>query len=115
MSYETAHWRTFNRFVRVFGLLALFVGGCLVWGSIAIWWDGRLKTLRADAPSRTDDLALFIAGIVAIVIGVSLLRARPYRPDLGDSAFGRPTAYMTSEQRLWWTGDRRSEPSNRAP
>ena len=115
MSYETAHWRTFNRFVRVFGLLALLVGGCFVCGSIAIWWDGRFQTLYVDAPSRTDDVALLIAGVVAIAIGVSLLRVRPYRPDLGDAAFGPPTGYVTSEQRLWWTGDRRSEPSDRAP
>ena len=115
MSYETAHWRTFNRFVRVCGLLALLVGGALLWGSIAIWWDGKFQTVRADAPSRSDDLALFVGGIVAIAIGVLLVRARPYRADLGDAAFGRPPAYGTNEPRMWWTGDRRSEPSDRAP
>lgn len=115
MSYETTHWRAFTRFIRILGLVALFVGGVFVWGSLTIAWNGTYQTLRADAPSRADAIGLFVAGVVAIAIGVLLVRVRPYRPDLGDAAFGRPSAYQLGQQRQWWTGDPRAKPSDHAP
>jgi hypothetical protein len=115
MSYETAHWRAFNRFVRAFGLVALFVGVCLVWSSITRCWNGTCQPARADAPRPAEAVAMFVVGLGAIAMGVALVRVRPYRPDLGDDAFGRPTQYQASPERQWWTGDPRSDPSDRAP
>jgi hypothetical protein len=112
-SLEAWHWRIFNVLVRAFGLMAVLCG--IVFTS----WAARLLVnpkatvnLEGVATAAVEPkLLLMLAGFVALAIGVAIVRARPYRPDLGDSSyladpFGSGAQRAIPQRRSWWTGDR---------
>jgi hypothetical protein len=70
VNLKSAYWKTFNALARVVG------AGFMVVGSIvAVFGIG----------SR-DGLTVVVA-LVVVPLGVLLVRARPYRPDLGEAPF----------------------------
>ena len=106
MSYEQAHWRQFNRFMRL-----LWIGFALVGSYFVLSAVGEI--LRSQHPTSSlvrlgpgEVVGLLAFGVVALAIGVSLMRVRPYRPDLGDAALSRASRNeMGADARSWWTGD----------
>ena len=80
------YWRAFNLFGRITGLGFVIAGL-----AVAISWA---------SDSSTERLLGIVAGSLVAVMGTGLLLVRPYRPDLGDSAW-RPSR----QRRTWWTGE----------
>jgi hypothetical protein len=85
------HWRVFNVLARIAG------GGFLFGGVVFILWGSSLirdKNATIDVngvPTRDpwEKVSVLAVGIVTSLLGALLLKARRYRPDLGDSAFTR--------------------------
>jgi hypothetical protein len=105
-NWGTTYWRGYNVLVRVLGLLALLSGATfVVWGGVRLLQLGSLHTETAPA------WVLLAVGLLAATLGVALLRAPSYRPDLGDASwhfdpFGKKAQQMPPSRRSWWTGDR---------
>ena len=100
------YWRVFNILVRTLGLVAV-VGGAVftVLGVMRILQLGLLQT------EGSPPLVLLIIGLVVAWLGVAILRAPTYRPDLGDVSWrfdppGAKTPRSGAAKRSWWTGDR---------
>ena len=103
-AYQTWHWRIFNVLARIVGL------GFVLWGLGFSSW-GLWLLLHPTEPFPVDGvpstdleprlLMTIFAGLMSL-LGVALLRVRPYRPDLGDHAVG---LWRRSLRRTYWTGD----------
>jgi hypothetical protein len=102
-------WRALNVLQRVAGFGATATG--VIFGAWAIW-----HILSPGAPAPPDvpqDPSLARAAVLAfaavlLALGAVLLRARPYRPDLGDplaSGHELRATRPTDPPRRWWTGD----------
>lgn len=108
ISFARFHWRFYNRFLRVVGLAFVFAGAAFVWSALSLWL--RLTPERPNASPW-----LFVGtGVFALAVGALLLRARPFRPDLGDVPWlaGRAGGYPERRERRgvarsWWTGEYR--------
>jgi hypothetical protein len=111
--YEVWHWRVFNVFLRAFGLMALLAGMVFtLWGAVllsrrqaTVEWEGMLTS--ATGPK----LLILLVGLSTLALAIALLRARPFRPDLGDVSwlldpFGAKAQRRSLPRRSWWTGDR---------
>ena len=103
-------WRTLNVLQRIAGVGAAGTG--IIFGGWAIWYLAHptvpleIRSFPSD-PRLARAAVLAFAGVLLALAGV-LLRARPYRPDLGDSlASGHElrASKSTDSQRSWWTGD----------
>ena len=100
------YWRVFNVLVRALGLVALVSGAVFtVMGVLRIL---QLGLLRSEG---SPPLIILLVGLIVAWLGVSILRAPTYRPDLGDASwrfepFGAKRS--GSAGRSWWTGDRQS-------
>ena len=94
MSYARFHWRMFNVLARILGI------GFLLFGCI-----GLFQAAFGGFPAGGDAPIVFFACVFAAVVGVLMIRVKPYRPDLDGyaSTFGVPQAGA----RTWWTGDPR--------
>lgn len=113
MTYARIHWSVFNVLVRLFGIMSTITS------LVFIGWSA----VFALYPEKTTDVSdagfgaapLFLTGgLVCTVVAIVLLRARPYRPDLGDSVWGFRTNKLPSQTgratlRSWWTGEPKSE------
>lgn len=102
-------WRGLNVLQRLAGFGTLAAG--VTFGVWAIWFlrnPAMLAPAVVGEDSRLATFAVLAFAVVLLALGAVLLRARPYRPDLGDSlASGhdlRPTK-PTDSHRRWWTGD----------
>jgi hypothetical protein len=102
---ESTHWRRFTIFIRLLGVLAMAVGVVMAVGGLDHLLRGGAGSSDGTPVSRADAIAIAFAGLFGAVVGMALLRARPYRPDLGDHAFGQPSAEQVHQRRNWWTGD----------
>ena len=109
-SYESRHWRVFNVIRRLTGLLATFNGAVLaIWGaSLLLRPERTIDVQGVPSAAIWPKLVTLVVGIVAGVLGVLLVRARTYRPDLGDTSwFVEPQVARRQLRsgRNWWTGD----------
>jgi hypothetical protein len=99
--------RVFNLLVRVLGLVALVSGAVFtVLGVLRILQLGLLRT------EGSPPLVILLVGLLVAVLGLAILRAPIYRPDLGDASwrfdpFGTKSRLTAPPGRSWWTGDRR--------
>ena len=101
-------WRALNILQRIAGFGAMAAG--LIFGTWAIW---QIVSQGAVAPDSSQDprlarAAVLAFGAVLLALGAVLLRARPYRPDLGDplaSGHDLRATRSTDSPRDWWTGD----------
>jgi hypothetical protein len=97
--------------MRVCGVLAALCG------AVFLGWVALL-TLHPPLLSRFNGVVadpnlappLFMAGAWFLILGICILRARTYRPDLGDAAylidpFGAKLRRLFPPSRTWWTGD----------
>jgi hypothetical protein len=83
----------------------------VLFGSWAIWH--LFNPGEPVPPDLPQDPRLARAGVLAfaavlLAVGAVLLRARPYRPDLGDPLVSGHDLRATrpgDPQRRWWTGD----------
>jgi len=106
MGYETWHWRVYNIYRRLFGLLAVL-------GGVGFFATGLLEGLGLMRPWFGDGAwVAALLGIPILLLGLALCRRRTYRPDLGDVSWlaGKAAgiAYDTPRSaapRSWWTGD----------
>jgi hypothetical protein len=102
-------WRALNVLQRIAGFGATATG--VIFGGWAVWFlVNPGAPLPADLPAdpRLARLAVLAFAAVLLALGAVLLRARPYRPDLGDSlAAGHDlrATRSTDPLRRWWTGD----------
>jgi hypothetical protein len=100
------YWRVFNVLVRTLGLVAVVSGAVFtVLGAMRISQLGLLET------EGSPPLVLLVIGLVVAGLGVAILRAPTYRPDLGDASwrfdpFGSKSQRSAALKRSWWTGDR---------
>jgi hypothetical protein len=90
-SYQKLHWQLFNALGRIAGCGFLLGGGVLcIWG-LSLVADSK-STIAVNGVPTSDPWEKWIVvvgGLVVAALGVLLLRARRYRPDLGDTAFTR--------------------------
>ena len=104
-------WRAFNTIMRVSGLVAaLFGSGLLVWVALLILHPTILNRLHGVGTDRDLAPPLLMAGAWFLMFGVCILRARTYRPDLGDAGslvdpVGVKLQQYYPPSRTWWTGD----------
>jgi hypothetical protein len=102
-------WRGLNILQRIAGFGATIAG--LTFGSWAIWH--LLNPTVPLPPDLPQDPRLARFGVLAfaavlLALGAVLLRARPYRPDLGDplsSGHDLRATRPSDPRRRGWTGD----------
>jgi hypothetical protein len=86
---EKRHWQTVNIGARVVGGAFIFGGMVFsIWG-FSILLDSK-ATIDVDRVPTTDPWTkaiVLIVGLVFLVLGLLLVFARRFGPDLGDSAF----------------------------
>ena len=103
-------WRALNVLQRVAGLGAAGTGA--LYAGWAIWYLLH-PSVSLQIPDFPTDLRLARyadLAFAAVLLGLAavLLRARPFRPDLGDSlasGYVLRASRPTEPQRRWWTGD----------
>jgi hypothetical protein len=106
--FRACPWRLFNLCMRVCGLIAFVMGaGLLVWG-VMLGLHNRPNNTLTNNPGLGPPLTM--AGVWFLLLGVAMLRARTYRPDLGDASFfvdpfGARLLRVFPPKRSWWTGD----------
>ena len=102
-------WRTLNILQRIAGFSAMAAG--ILFGAWAIWHLANPgQPVPADLPQdpRLARGAVLAFAAVLLALGAVLLRARPYRPDLGDSLASGHDLRLSrpaDSPRRWWTGD----------
>ena len=104
--------------VRVCGLLALGAGtGLLIVGVMLAVHRGAVS--RIDAVTTNPELGqpLSFAGLWLVILGVAVVRARTFRPDLGDAShlidpFGMRMREVLPPKRTWWTCDPVPQPED---
>jgi len=101
-------WRALNILQRIAGFGAVAAG--VIFATWAIWQilsPGAVPLDLSQDP-RLAQAAVLAFGAVLLALGAVLLRARPYRPDLGDplaSGHDLRATRPTDSRRGWWTGD----------
>jgi hypothetical protein len=92
MPYARFHWRLFNVLARILGI------GFLLFGCI-----GLLQATFGSLPAGGDaPIVIFVCVLVAVV-GVLMIRVKPYRPDL--DGYASTFRISQSGTRTWWTGE----------
>lgn len=95
------HWQIVNIGARVVGVGFILCGVIFsVWG-ISLLLD-RKATIGVDGIPTCDPwtkATMLIAGLVVFVLGILLVSARRYRPDLGDSAFTASKQISTDDDK----------------
>jgi hypothetical protein len=108
--YQSVHWSAFNVFIRMFALLAMLVSLTFLAWSIVLFRDpiaaGSVQTVGISP-----GLLFLTGGLLSAAVGVFLLRAKPYRPDLGDSTWSLSRTSTTKADRSWWTGGQKRHQS----
>jgi hypothetical protein len=115
---EVQHWRRVTKLSRVVGV------GFILWGTVVAAWSIHLARYL-ELPFTVDGIedhhlqprfTMAAIGVLLALIGVGLLAARAYRPDLGDrnvldrlvdpfDTFSEQKARPYRGARSWWTGD----------
>jgi hypothetical protein len=110
MSLAAVHAKLVQSMMRVFALGLAVCGVALVLSATHVA-DSVLFD-REDTVPRRESIATAIVGAVCVVAGVTMMRRRAYRPDLGDVSWwaGKAGGYDSrtargTEPRSWWTGE----------
>ena len=109
--FSSGYWRAYNVLRRFVGLWFAVLGTAMALEGV--WWALRPESFPAEpATSLAERLAVAAAGAVAAAIGVAVLRAPSFRPDLGDVLWiAAPQEWRAQRahrrERAWWTGDPR--------
>jgi hypothetical protein len=111
-TFEANHWRRYNVLRRLCGIGALVNGSVLaLWSLSLVLRPHATISLNGEVTSSVwAKLGGLVASLVAVAIGLLIVRSRTYRPDLGDSHwFVDPqlSAGDSRSGRNWWTGDRK--------
>jgi hypothetical protein len=117
-SSPAGHWRFVNILMRLFGIMAAFVGLGALATALQYWRNpaatGGIATLTGSAA-----LDAAMMGALSLAIGAFVLRRKAVRPDLGDPpvsdrvmrvVWGLPSNWRrpvppNRETRSWWTGE----------
>jgi hypothetical protein len=106
-------WRAFNAIMRGCGLLAALLGASmLVWVAVLTLHPPFLSRFRGVITDQHLASPLLFAGVWFLLLGICILRARTYRPDLGDAGslvdpVGVKLQQTLPPSRTWLTGDPR--------
>jgi hypothetical protein len=109
-------WRIFNIFMRLCGLTTALAGALfLAWDASLILAPGWLQPFNPGIANPHLKGPLLVAGVWFLILGLGILRARTYRPDLGDASYsidpyGAKLRRVFPPTRSWWTGDPRAGP-----
>ena len=112
-AYQRLHWRLFNIGIRLFGIAAgLATAGFVAWGVYFVTNPQGAEGLREGGLAAGS--VYLVTAMATAALSYAMLRARPYRPDLGDRTwtFVRRASGKPSEprgDRTWWTGDLKDE------
>ena len=114
-AYDRFHWRLFTILLRTTGIVFTFGGLVLVGWSIhlVVNPEASYSVNELESFDKGSRWTLLVMALVQTILGVALLLARSFRPDLGDiNIFQRfvdpiETKNQKSPQgsRFWWTGD----------
>jgi hypothetical protein len=103
-------WRALNVLQRIAGFGAAGTGA--IFAGWTIWYlmnpSEPLEIPQFSSDPRLSRAAGFAFSTVLLALAAVLLRARPYRPDLGDpltSGHDLRPPRPTEAPRRWWTGD----------
>lgn len=106
-------WRVFNVFMRICGITAAFAGALLLaWDASLILVPTILRRFTVGGANPNLQAPLLVAGVWFLILGLGILRARTYRPDLGDASYsidpyGAKLRRAFPPKRSWWTGEPR--------
>lgn len=108
--YLRLHWRLFSVMVRLFGVTAFICGAAfLLWGVYQAFDPRAAEGIETGGlPASAINMVL---GSFSLAVGTAVLRAQPYRPDLGDAAWtfrAAKPADAAARRRNWWTGEPRA-------
>ena len=111
-SYDKWHWRVFNIGCRLFGLLAMLNGTIFtIWGiALLLSPQSTIDVEGVPTAALGPKLGMLAIGLLTLVLGVMVVRARTYRPDLGDVSWliqPQVARGQLRSRRNWWTGDRK--------
>ena len=111
-SYQRWHWRTINVLRRMFGISATIIGtGFVVWSmTLVLRSQSTLDIGGVPTSDLEPKLVILGGGVAVLILGVLMVRAVAYRPDLGDASWlVEPHEAGTDRRgdRAWWTGDRK--------
>ena len=108
VTYNRWHWRAFNILSRCFGVMAFIVAVAFLAFALYVAVRPAAAAGIETAGLSPSVLYLVVGGLVGTV-AVVILRAPPYRPDLGDRTWSLSRrASGPDGARDWWTGDRRA-------
>ena len=76
------HAAAFNFLARAFGVMAIINGVAFtIWGlSLVLDRKATINVNGVPSSDPWDKASVLIIGVVAVVIGVLMLKARPYKP-----------------------------------
>jgi hypothetical protein len=105
-------WKLFNIVMRLAGLFTTLSGGVFLTWSVLLIVRAPI-VVRVQGTLADPNLAapLLFAAVWFSILGVGILRAPTYRPDLGDAdrlvdPVGVKLRRVFPPSRSWWTGDR---------
>ena len=102
-------WRALNVLQRIAGFGAMAAGIIFgTWAVLNIVSPGQPVPSDLAQDPRLQLVTVLAFAVVLLALGAVLLRARPYRPDLGDSlgaGHDLRAARRSDSPRRWWTGD----------
>jgi hypothetical protein len=115
---EVQHWRRVTKFSRVIGVWFILGGSFFaVWGiHLALHLGVPFAGNGVEDHHLQPRLTMAAMGTLLALLGVGLVSARAYRPDLGDrnaldrfvdpfDTFSERKAQPYRGARSWWTGD----------
>ena len=95
---------------RIFALMLALVGMAFLLSGIPLFAGVLYDPEPSSFPGQS--VVFVLVGIASLMLGVAMMRRRPFRPDLGDVSWwaGRAGGYDSAtargtEPRSWWTGD----------
>jgi hypothetical protein len=96
--------------LRIFALILALVGLAFIVSGIPLFAGVLYDPDPGSSPGQS--VLFVLVGTASLVVGVAMMRRRPFRPDLGDVSWwaGRGGGYNSAtargtEPRSWWTGD----------
>ena len=88
---ERSYWQVFNILARTVGLVFVIGGSVVAYQGVLLFFDDQAQ-VSVNGELTNDPyikgLPPVMGGLVC-ALGALVLKARRYRPDLGDSAFSR--------------------------
>jgi hypothetical protein len=105
-------WRLFNIALRLAGLFtALGAAAGLAWSILLIVHSSVVAGAQGALADPSLAGLLLFASAWFLILGLGILRAPAYRPDLGDADYlidpvGHKLRQVFAPSRTWWTGDR---------